>query len=262
MNMTRTLTTLLAALALTLTIGCAPQIPVRDPQAVERVWSVLRPLTSETDRLTARFSLQVETPGNSGRMVGQLWGYAASIVRLDLSSGTGASVAMIRETPDLWLAYIPSENKAYHHPTAEAGLKLFQIPVPFNAKQIGSLLSGDLGPVLGGEYSDVQGTRDGRISFTFAKGEVTRMVAAENLETIELTGRGGWTLTCEKPTASPAFPDRQLYDRYTFSSPRDGKAVLRVKSLESGGDWRSSDLDLSLPQDVQWMRITTKSQIN
>lgn len=262
MSMTRTLTTLLATLALILTIGCAPQIPVRDPEAVSRVWSVLRPLTSETDRLTARFSLQVETPRNSGRLVGQIWGYAASIMRLDLASGTGASVAMIRETPDLWLAYIPSENKAYHHPTAQAGLKLFQIPVPFNAKQIGSLLSGDLTPVLDAEYSGVQGTRDGGISFSFSGGEVSRMVVADNLETVELTGRSGWTLTCEKPYASPAFPDRQLYDKYTFSSPRDGKAVLRIKSLESGGDWRSSDLDLSLPQDVQWMRITTKPQFN
>ena len=29
---------------------------------------------------------------------------------MDLASGTGASVAMIRETPELWTAYIPSEN--------------------------------------------------------------------------------------------------------------------------------------------------------
>jgi hypothetical protein len=262
MSMTRTLTTFLAALTLALIVGCAPQIPVRDPEAVSRVWSVLRPLTSETDRLTARFSLQVETPQRNGRLVGQLWGYASSLVRLDLASGTGASVAMIRETPELWLAYIPSENKAYHHPSAQAGLRLFEIPVPFNAKQIGSLLSGDLTPVLGNEYSGVQGTRDGRISFTFTEGAVSRMVAAENLETLELTGRGGWTLTCEKPYTSPAFPDRQLYDRYTFSSPRDGKAVLRIKSLESGGDWSSSNLDLSLPEDVQWMRITANPQIN
>ena len=262
MSMTKTLTALLAALTLALIAGCAPQIPVRDPNAVSRVWSVLRPLTSETDRLTARFSLQVETPQRNGRLVGQLWGYSASLVRLDLASGTGASVAMIRETPELWLAYIPSENKAYHHPSAQAGLKLFEIPVPFNAKQIGSLLSGDLTPILDAEYSGVQGTRDGRISFSFSEGAVSRMVAAENLETLELTGRGGWTLTCEKPYSSPAFPDRQLYDRYTFSSPRDGKAVLRIKSLEPGGDWRSSDLDLALPQDVQWMRITTKPQLN
>ncbi len=261
-RMTKILPLLLAALLFSVLIGCAPQIPVRDPEAVSRVWSVLRPLTSETDRVTARFSLQIETPQRNGRLVGQLWGYAASLVRLDLASGTGASVAMIRETPELWLAYIPSENKAYHHPSAQAGLRLFEIPVPFNAKQIGSLLTGDLAPVLGGEYSGVQGTRDGRISFSFSEGAVTRMVASEDLQTLELMGRGGWTLTCEKPYASPAFPDRQLFDRYTFSSPRDGKAVLRVKSLEPGGDWRSTDLDLALPQDVQWMRITTKPQYN
>jgi hypothetical protein len=250
---------ILTALALLiLAAGCAPQIPVRDPQAVSRVWSVLRPLTSDTDRITARFSLQVETPERTGRMVGQLWGYPETVVRLDLSSGTGASVAMIRETPELWLAYIPSENKAYHHPRADAGLSLFQIPVPFNSRQIGRMLAGDLAPVLDGKYSSVHGTRDGLIRFEFSRGEVSRMDASEDLGTLVLTGRGGWSLTCEKPYASPVFPDRQLYARYTFTSPRDGRAVLRVKSLEPGGEWRSGDLDLNLPKDVQWMRITAR----
>ncbi len=248
---------LLAALA-----GCAPQIPIQDPAAVSRIWSTLHPRSSAADRITARFSLQVETKDRTGRMVGQLWGYSASLIRLDLSSGTGASVAMIRETPELWTAYIPSENKAYHHSQAQAGLALFQIPVPFNAKQISSLLAGDMGPVLGQEYTSVRGTKDGRIRFDFPKGDVSYMEAPENLEVLILGGRQGWTLTCEKPYASPAFPDHLLFDRYTFSSPRDGKAVLRVKSLEPGGDWQTSDLDLTLPHDVQWMRITTKPQYN
>lgn len=260
---TARLTALLAALAvMALLAGCAPQIPVRDPEAVSRVWSVLRPRTSETDRITARFSLQVETPDNTGRLVGQLWGYSSSLVRLDLSSGTGATVAMIRETPELWTAFIPSENRAYRHPKAQAGLALFRIPVPFDARQIGSLMAGDLTPVVGGEYAAVHGTREGLIRFEFPGGEVARMDAAENLETLVLTGRGGWTLTCEKPYVLPAFPDRQLYDKFTFSSPRDGKAVLRVKSLEPGGQWQASDLDLALPRDVQWMRITAKPQYN
>ena len=253
--LTRTLALLVL---LALGAGCAPQIPVRDPGAVSRVWSVLHPRTSDTDRVTARFSLQVETPERTGRLVGQLFGYPTSVIRLDLSSATGASVAMIRETPEMWLAYLPSENKAYHHPRAEAGLALFQIPVPFNARQIGGLLAGDLSPVLQGTYSSVQGTREGLVRFGFADGEILRMDAAENLETLVLTGRGGWTLTCEKPYVSPLFPDRQLYDRYTFSSPREGRAVLRVKSLDPGGDWRAGDLDLALPHDVRWMRITAQ----
>ena len=248
---------LLAVLA-----GCAPQIPVQNPAAVSRIWSILHPRSSEADRITARFSLQVETKDRNGRLVGELWGYSASIIRMDLASGTGASVAMIRETPELWTAYIPSENKAYHHAQAQAGLALFQIPVPFNAKQISSLLSGDMGPVLDEEYTSVHGTKDGRIRFNFSNGAVSYLEAPENMDVLILGGRAGWTLTCEKAYASPSFPDHQLYDRYTFSSPRDGKAVLRVKSLERGGEWQTSDLDLTLPQDVQWMRITTKPQYN
>jgi hypothetical protein len=253
---------LLAVLLAIVLGGCAPQVQVRDPEAVSRVWSVLHPAPADTERLTARFSLQVETPERTGRLLGQLWGYPAAVVRLDLASGTGASVAMIRETPELWLAYIPSENRAYHNPRARAGLDLFQIPVPFDARQIGSLLAGDLAPIVGERYAGVRDAGDGLIRYEFDRGEVARMDASGDLETLVLTGRGGWTLTCEKAYAAPAFPDRRLFDKYTFSSPRDGRAVIRVKSLESGGEWKSGDLDLTLPQDVQWMRITNKPQYN
>lgn len=242
--------------------GCAPQIPIQDPAAVSRIWSTLHPRSSSGDRISARFSMHVATSERTGRLVGQLWGYSASIIRMDLSSGSGASVAMIRETPDLWTAYIPSENKAYHHAQAQAGLALFQIPVPFNAKQISSLLSGDLGPILPPEYSSVQGTREGLIRFNFSTGAVAYVEAPENMEMLILGGRQGWTLTCEGPYSAAEFPDHVLYDKYTFSSPRDGKAVLRIKSLEAGGEWQNRDLDLNLPQDVQWMRITSTPQYN
>jgi hypothetical protein len=252
-----TLFILLALLA-----SCAPQIPIQDPAAVSRIWSTLHPRSSAADRITARFSMQVASKERTGRLVGQLWGYSASVIRMDLSSGTGASVAMIRETPDLWTAYIPSENKAYHHAKAQAGLALFQIPVPFDARQISSLLSGDLGPILPPEYASVQGTRQGGIRFNFSSGDVAYVETSENMDPLILGGRGGWTLICEKPYALPAFPDHVLYDRYTFSSLRDGKAVLRIKSLEAGGEWLAADLDLILPQDVQWMRITPTPQHN
>lgn len=242
--------------------GCAPQIPIQDPQAVSRIWSTLHPRSSAADRITARFSMQVASKDRTGRLVGELWGYSASVIRMDLASGTGASMAMIRETPELWTAYIPSENKAYHHPRAQAGLALFQIPVPFDARQISSLLRGDLGPILPPEYDSVQGTREGRIRFTFSSGDVAYVEATQNMEVLVLGGRKGWTLTCEKPYALPSFPDHALYDRYTFSSPRDGKAVLRIKSLEAGGQWQTADLELNLPRDVQWMRITSTPQHN
>ena len=242
--------------------GCAPQIPVQDPAAVSRIWSTLHPRSSAADRITARFSLQVLTKERTGRMVGQLWGYPASVIRMDLSSGTGASVAMIRETPELWTAYLPSENQAYHHARAQAGLALFQIPVPFDARQISSLLSGDLGPLLSPEYTSVQSGREGRIRFNFSSGDVAYVETPENMETLILGGRKGWTLTCEGVYSAPAFPDHVLYDKHTFSSPRDGKAVLRVKSLEAGGEWQNRDLDLNLPQDVQWMRITSAPRQN
>lgn len=242
--------------------GCAPQIPVRDPAAATRIWSTLFPRSTASDRITARFSLQVETEKRTGRLVGQLWGYPESLIRMDLASGAGMSVAMIRETSDVWTAFIPSENRAYRHAEAQAGLALFQIPVPFDARQTSSLLSGNLGPILPQEYTSMHGTKDGRIRFDFSSGDVAYLEVPENMEMLILGGRAGWTLTCEQPYSMPSFPDHVLYDKYTFSSPKDGKAVLRVKSLEAGGGWQAGDLDLNMPKDVQWMRITSRALNN
>ncbi|MGE4440473.1 MAG: hypothetical protein AB7D27_03180 [Desulfomicrobium sp.] len=249
------------AVLLALLGGCAPQIPVRDPGAAARIWSTLNPV-APPDRLTASFSLQVETPKRTGRLVGQLWGYTDSVVRMDLASGTGMAVAMIRETAELWTAFLPSENQAYQHAEAQAGLALFQIPVPFDTRQTGSLLAGNLGPILPHGYTSMHGTREGGIRFNFSSGDVAYMEIPENMERLVIGGRAGWTLTCEKPYALPAFPDHVLYDKHTFSSPRDGKAVLRVKSLEAGGEWRADDLNLNMPRDVQWMRITSNALNN
>ena len=256
LNFAVLLTVLFALLA-----GCAPRIPVRDPAATTRIWSTLRPVNSP-DRLTARFSLHVQTKKRTGRLVGQIWGYPESVMRMDLASGTGMSVAMIRETPDQWTAYLPSENQAYRHSKAQDGLALFQIPVPFTARQTGSLLAGNLGPILPPGYDSIQGGRDGGIRFTFSSGEVAYLELPENMETMVLGGRKGWTLTCENPYALPAFPDHVLFDKFTFSSPKEGKAVLRVKSLESVGGWQAQDLNLNMPQDVQWMRVTSRALNN
>ncbi len=243
-------------------VGCAPKIQLHSPETVAHVWSAQHPQERKDERITAHFSLQVETKERTGRLVGQLWGFSSSVLRLDLASGTGASVAMIRETPELWTAYIPSENKAYRHANAQVGLALFQIPVPFNSKQISNLIIGNLDAVLGQTYTSVHGTRDGRIRFNFAAGDISAVEASEDLESLVLHGQKGWTLVCEKPYESQAFAGHRLFEKFTFSSPEEGKAVLRVKSLEPGGEWQFSDLDLNLPHDVQWMRIISGPHYN
>ena len=52
------------------------------------------------------------------------------------------------------------------------------------------------------------------------------------------------------------FPDRRLYHKYTFTSARDGRAVLRVKSLEQAA-WRAEELTLHLPPETQWIEVTS-----
>lgn len=240
--------------------GCAMQTPVQtsgqEPDEITKIWTSLHPENATGEPITARFSLQVETKDRTGRLTGQIWGLTASLMRLDLAAGAGNSVAMIRESPDLWAAYLPAENKAYRHERARAGLDLFHIPVPFDAKEISALLVGDFRPILGGGYNSARRIGTGRFHFIF-RGGATRFVEANvRQNTLTIRGRDGWLLVCENPYALPQFPDRRLYRKYTFTSAQDGKAVLRVKSLEQG-TWTATELDLLLPPDAQWVEVTS-----
>ena len=243
-------------LAMLLLAGCATQAPMRNFADVAAVWTSLHPENATEQPLTARFSLQVETSERTGRLTGQIWGLASSLIRLDLASGAGSSVAMIRESPDLWVAYLPSENKAYRHARARAGLEIFNIPVPFDAREISALLTGDLAPILGGGYASVQELPQGRFRFVFRGGMTLFAEAGAGTDPLTIRGRDGWVLTCEQPYVLEQFPDRRLYRKYTFTSARDGRAVLRVKSLEQAA-WRAEELTLHLPPETQWIEVTS-----
>lgn len=235
--------------------ACAPKVPVEDRDAAQRIWNVLHSDNPPADRISAQFSLHVASPHRSGRLLGQLWGFPTSLIRLDLSTSAGGTMAMIRETDHLWAAYIPSENRAYHHDEARVGLRFFQIPVPFTARQISSLLAGNFAPVLSAVYADTRRTPEGTFRFDFETGEILSLEATGNADTVILRGRDGWTLTCQTPYESPAFAGYRLYEKFTFESPHDGKAVLRIKSLERGRDWTAAEMDLRPPQDATWMRL-------
>lgn len=246
----------LLLLVLVCLCACAPKVHVRDPLAAVRIWEALHPQTRQ-DGLTTSFSLHVQTPRRTGRLLGQLWGYPDRTIRLDLTSGAGTSVAMIRETPNQWIAYLPSENEAYRHRDAHKGLELFQIPVPFSTTQISSLVSGDLTPVLGSRFSEVRESESGILRYDFSRGDILSAEITPDMDVMVLHGRGGWTLTCAKPYTLPTLPGRRLFSKFTFSSPTDGSAVLRIKTLDIHDAWLEADLVLNLPSDVRWMRITT-----
>lgn len=248
--------TRLLLIALLCLCACAPKVHVRDPQTATSIWDALHPAV-KNDSISASFSLHVQTPRRTGRLLGQLWGYPDRAIRLDLTSGAGTSVAMIRETPDLWTAYLPSENEAYRHRDARKGLELFQIPVPFATTQISSLVAGDLSPILGQRFHEVRESESGILRYAFNRGDVLSVDIMPDMDVMVLHGRKGWTLTCEKPYTLPACPSRRLFAKFTFSSPTDGSAVLRIKSLDTEGAWQEGDLALNLPADVRWMRITT-----
>ena len=86
-------------------------------------------------------------------------------------------------------------------------------------------------------------------------GDVASLEATAGGDMLILRGKNDWTLTCESPYETPAFAGRRLYEKFTFDSPRDGKAVLRIKSLDQGGAWQGADMDLRPPHDTIWMRL-------
>ncbi len=239
-------------------VGCAGQMQLKDPTVATRIWDALHPALTET-ALKASFSLQMETKERNARLLGLAWGYASSLVRLDLSSSAGANVAMIRETPSLWTAYLPSENKAYHHADARVGLDLFNIPVPCDARQVCKLLLGDFASVLPDEFDKVGSVRSGKIRYTFRSSDVEYLETDESMESIFIKGRSEWSLLCEKPSERTLPSGGKLFDKYTFTSGED-VAIMRIKSLQTGTIWQQADLDLKLPDTVQWMRLDPDAQ--
>lgn len=248
---------ILLLICLMLSSACAPRVSMETTDPGVSLWSSLVPKTSPEEQILAQFSLHVASPRRSGRLLGQIWGRPDSLIRLDLSSSTGGVMAMIRETPFLWAAYIPSEQHAYHHDEALVGLSFFQIPVPFTARQISSLISGDLSAILTALYTKENHLSGGRIQYVFNQGDVASLVLSARGRVLTLYGKNGWTLTCERPYDLAAFSGRNLYEKFTFESPRDGKAVLRIKSLDHGRNWQTADLDLRPPQDTIWTQLET-----
>lgn len=235
--------------------ACAPKTGLHQEVDWAKIWAELTPAIDHGEHALANFSLHIQTSERTGRMVGQLWGYPTSVMRLDLSSSAGGIMAMIRESDNIWTTYLPSENKAYHDYQAQKGWSYFNIPVPFDVRQVTNLLVGNLGEILSNKYSKGSLTRNNWTLLEFNQGDVAFLEISPKQDILILKGRPGWTLTCENPYQLEQFSGKQLYAKFTFLSVSGEKAILRVKSLESGHDWDLADLDLNLPGNVQWVQI-------
>lgn len=235
--------------------ACAPKTGLHQTADIPALWAQLTPPVSHSEQVLAHFSLHIQGEQQTGRMVGQLWGYPSSVMRLDLTASSGGLVAVIRESDNVWTAYLPSENKAYHDYEAQKGWSYFHIPVPFNVRQVSNLFIGNLGEILYNEYSKASTIAHQWTRLEFALGDVAFLEMSPTLDVLVFKGRSGWVLTCENPYSLEEFTGKQLYAKYTFVSVAGEKAILRLKSLELGSNWDVADLDLHLPDNVQWMRI-------
>lgn len=126
--------------------SCAPktaQVPdaTRNEQAVWQKFTEISHVAADKP-YRINFSLRIGEQGNTRRLTGLLWGEENDI-RLDIMAGVGALVAKIKDTPDMFLLYAPTEKKAYSHKGPNKPLFKIGAPLPFSLDKLAAMLTGD-----------------------------------------------------------------------------------------------------------------------
>lgn len=126
--------------------SCAPKTAQKPgvSQNEQAVWQKFTDMSQIAAEKPYRinFSLRVGEQGNTRRLTGLLWGEDNDI-RLDIMAGVGAIVAKIKDTPDMFLLYSPTENRAYSHKGPNKPLFKIGAPLPFSLDKLAAALSGD-----------------------------------------------------------------------------------------------------------------------
>ncbi len=97
-------------------------------------------------------TLRYETPSESQRVSGYLWGNGEVAnkpgrsgfypIRLDLIAGVGSVVAKVKEDSTRFLVFDPSANTAYNYEGKNRTLSSFGVPVPFDLASLVLVLQG------------------------------------------------------------------------------------------------------------------------
>ncbi|MCF8108670.1 MAG: hypothetical protein K9J81_06725, partial [Desulfohalobiaceae bacterium] len=157
--------------------GCLYQTGMEAPKPglpAEAVWKRFQTVQPD-DALRRRgcrlkASLHFFSPQQNQRLGLELWGNYALPLRVDLKAGFGKTFALWRVDRDLWLSYLPGQQKAYTHPDSRIGIRRMGVDSPFDIQELLYLLTGHWEKLLAstyrtGRYVDNQGYR-----YTFAPG--------------------------------------------------------------------------------------------
>lgn len=261
--------TLCTALVLLLVLGmsaCAPKRPAELEPGVSPEMRFFRLAQERWDtfqnrmqagregplQFQAKASLNYASPSSSHRVVLDFYGSTDLPLRLDLTAGIGATIALWREDAIDFTAYVPDEKTAFHFPDSKQGMAAFGLPLPYGLQDLAQLITGRWSALVPEEYESAVAVNENRpegpIRYTLrGPGGTFQLTLDEEALPAAYTspGAGSWELTFSNVEKGPAgmTPGRIRMVR----SPQE-KALLTLKELTLRDEpWPDDALALELP---------------
>lgn len=120
----------------------------------EKIWQAYLDYDSRLDHpYKIKMSLRFGKPGDTRRITGLLWGNTPALARLDIMAGIGSVIAQISSSPESLRLYMPLEKKEYYYDGSGNPLLKAGLPIPFDIRQLVSLLNGNYTAVFGKKTS-------------------------------------------------------------------------------------------------------------
>lgn len=251
---------LLASLTL---VACAPQISVRPESSVPEseaaaVWNSFESYSqvqgAKQEAYRVRGSLRYGKEGDTRRVSLLFWSNGSLPIRLDVMAGVNSLVARLLESPDLFVVYVPNEEKALIHEGSGRIQLNFGKPVPFSLRDFSALMHGRFHEIFGSVKGEgASRTEDGNLRFLLSgglhPGELD--LRADGLP-VRWAQADGWSM--EITYDDEAIP---LPYKIRLEHPDGYTAILLVKDRERPeAGFTPEQLALDLPQgtDIEPIR--------
>ncbi len=237
--------------------GCTvrpPAVPVQADQpwtAFTRRTGALPPVPG----FSARMSVTTITADGGHRLTADFWGAPTHPLRLDLQAGIGRTISMLREDTRALMAYLPGENRVYHHPDPQTGTRLLGLETPFSLAELAEILRGNWSGTIPADFSRIEPASDRSWRYGFREpSRIASAVLDPEGRVLEVAGRAGWTLALDRFPQPPArFP---VAEKLTVTSPDGDRLIIRIKSYHPRTEpWPPEKLELNVPDDVDHMLL-------
>ena len=257
---------LLVALVLA---ACAPQTSIRPESSVAEpeaaaVWNAFESYSKAREMAYGpyriRGSLRYGKEGDTRRVSLLFWSNGPLPIRLDVMAGVNSLVARILEAPELFVVYMPGEEKALVHEGNERVQLNFGKPVPFSLRDFSALMHG--------RFYDIFGSAEGIQPVRTPEGTL-RFLLRGGLQQGELDLRSdglpvrwaqpdGWIMDIKYDDEAIPLPYK-----IRLEHPDGYTAILLVKDREQPGTaFAAEQLELDLPPgtDVEPIRKLNRTR--